>query len=64
MADSETPVVARQHRGDQIGGGGGVVGDVFGRKGLHLLLRDHSYKYDVNTVNLTRKGGGGTKSEQ
>ena len=44
MADySETPVVARQHRGDQIGGGGGDLGDVVGRKGLHLVLRDHLY---------------------
>ena len=42
MADSEATLVAKQHRGDQIGGVGRVFGDVVGREGLHLVHRDQA----------------------
>ena len=36
----EVPLVAKQHRGDQIGGIGRVFGEVIGRGGLYLVHRD------------------------
>ena len=40
MADSEAPLVAKQHCGDEIGGVGRLFGDVLGGDGLFLIHRD------------------------